>query len=410
MKKGLVIFCVLGAISLFYTNCSPTGFYVMSESSFSGSSTSLATGQLALPIKGNEANVMTVTLGCGYVNQPCVNVTICLPGTSTCQVIPNLLLDTGSSGLRIFKSAVTLNLTQALDASGRSLAQCISYMDGTSQWGPVKKADVMLGQLRASQVPIQIIDSTFPKASAIPSDCTDLDTASSGYNGILGLGIFKEDCGGGCQTSSNNRIYFGCTASTCTGTAVNTNDQVANPVNYLSTNNNGVILQLPVVGDTGVVSAVGYLVLGIGDQANDTPPAGVTYLPADTNGNFKTSFNGSTSSGFIDSGSNGIFFPGPASLTECSDASGYTGFYCPSVQNTFSATQMGASGGAQKVVPFNVGNASMLMANSSLKVFNNVAGKTDVFDWGLPFFLGRTVYIGLEDKTSILGTGPYWAF
>jgi hypothetical protein len=38
------------------------------------------------------------------------------------------------------------------------------------------------------------------------------------------------------------------------------------------------------------------------------------------------------------------------------------------------------------------------------------AGGSNSFDWGLPFYLGRNVYLGFEGKTSSLGTGPYWAF
>src|SRR4051812_16492133 len=62
----------------------------------------LVTGPNVLPITV-DGSLCSNTL---YPNKPCVSVTVCTPGTSTCQTINDILLDTGSWGLRVFKSAL----------------------------------------------------------------------------------------------------------------------------------------------------------------------------------------------------------------------------------------------------------------------------------------------------------------
>ena len=358
---------------------------------------------------GNNVLAITVNgpgLNNSYPNEPCVSVTICTPGTTTCQTINDILLDTGDQGLRIFKQALNVSLEQVTVGSG-SLAECIQYADGSSNWGPVQMASVILGNEPAVQIPIQVIDSTF---GTVPSTCgtPDQSPSAAGNNGIFGVGLFAQDCGSGCTNGANNGIYYSCSGSNCTGTAVALASQVQNPVGLLPKDNNGVILQLPSVPLGGSPSVNGSLVLGIGTQSNNGP-SGVTAYSANQLGEFTTTFNGTAYSSFIDSGSNGLFFPSPGSqLPDCPAPN--SGWYCPSSTASLSATNTGASGSPSGAVSFQIGNFDNLI-NSSNNVFDDIGGSTPgEFDWGLPFFFGRNVYVGLEGKGTSLGTGPYWAY
>jgi hypothetical protein len=184
--------------------------------------------------------------------------------------------------------------------------------------------------------------------------------------------------------------------------------QVQNPVALLPQDNNGVIVQLPGVPLGGSPSVKGSLVLGIGTQSNNLA-SGATAYAADPFGDFITDFNGISYTSFIDSGSNGLFFPSPSSSL-IPDCAAYSGWFCPSSTVSLSATNKGASGSPSGSVSFQIGNFDTLF-NSSNNVFDDIGGSLPGgFDWGLPFFLGRNIYVGLEGKTSSLGTGPYWAY
>jgi hypothetical protein len=326
-------------------------------------------------------------------------------------MINDILLDTGSFGLRIFKQALSVSLSQVQGTGGSgSVAECAQFADGASEWGPVQLADVILGGETAKNVPIQVIDSTFgtfPSACGIP-DATPL---AAGFTGILGVGVLVHDCGTACANQANNGIYYSLSSgstSTFTGTTVPLTNQVQNPVALLSTDNNGVIVELPTVPSNGSQSVNGILVLGIGTKTNNVP-SGVTAYNTNAFGEITTSLSG-TYSGIIDSGSNGLFFTPPSAglLPNCPSPN--SAWFCPLSITTLSAKNEGASGSPSSDVLFQIGNF-MSLINSPNNVFSNLGGSTPgLFDWGVPFYFGRTICVGIEGKVSSISTGPYFAY
>jgi hypothetical protein len=71
--------------------------------------------------------------------------------------------------------------------------------------------------------------------------------------------------------------------------------------------------------------------------------------------------------------------------------------------------------GASSSVSFNVANADSLFSTSDA-AFSDLGGPapggvSGAFDWGLPFFYGRNVYVAIEGKTvSGAPSGPFWAY
>src|ERR1700722_13239366 len=116
---------------------------------------------------------------------------------------------------------------------------------------------------------------------------------------------------------------------------------------------------------------------------------------------------------FLDTGSNGLFF-NDTGLTQCTD-SNLKQFYCPANPQAFSAMLQGQSGVSTNVA-CPVDSAATLGANGpTLVAFATLAGtfptavSTQTFDWGLPFYYGRTVYTAIENAATSVGMGPYVA-
>jgi hypothetical protein len=359
---------------------------------------------LAIQANGGQSN--------GFFNLLVTTITICVPGTSTCQTIPNVLVDTGSTGLRLLASSVSIGLPTMTDSAGNQLGNCASFAGNTYAWGPVATADVELAGETASKVPIQIINAaSFPAApDACSAGGTNTDANSLGTNGILGVGVTQQDCGSQCSaaTGALPPVYFGCPSSGCVVEAVSLQQQVQNPVGLFPQDNNGVVITLPATDAGGDPSASGSMVFGIGTQS-DNALVGVQVYTTDGLGNFSVTFNGSVYSGsFIDTGSNAFFFLNSNSLG-VPTCPVNTSFYCPASTLRYTAITSGTNG-TQNTIAFSIANANTLF-NTGNTVFNNVGGpNVGGFDLGLPFFFGRTVYVAIEGASTTGGTGPYYAF
>ncbi len=345
----------------------------------------------------------------GYnVNRLYTDVTICEAGSSSrCQTINHVLVDTGSSGLRLLASVLspTLNLRRLSGAAGLPLLNCAQFLDSTFAWGPVAIADVVLGDKTAAALPIQIMAE--PALNNAPSACsvggTPIDSALTlGANGILGLGVHREDCGSSCAVRVNNGFYYTCTSPACTatmGATASLTQQVQNPVPSFASDNNGMVIDLPGVDPDGAPSVTGSLVFGIGTQTNNRLTAG-TVLTTNSAGYISTLLAGKTmNTSFIDTGSNGLFFD-LASVPVCSGNS--ADFYCPPAVLPLAATLRGANA---RTVPisFAIDNAVRLFTGARNAVLPTLAGPIgdpDIFDFGLPFFYGRRVFIGIEAPSA----------
>ena len=298
-----------------------------------------------------------------------------------------------------------------MGSSGAPIVECAQFLDGFT-WGPVQTADVKLAGEQASAVPIQVIDErAFPN---IPAACSSSGVAEDtldklGANAILGIGLFRQDCGPACAFvgTSNPGLYYACPATGCQPAAVSLVNQLQNPVALFSRDNNGVVIQLPAVAAGGAFSVTGSLVYGIGTQSNNGLGS-AKVLAVDALGNITTIFGGqSYPSSFIDSGSNGIYFLDAATsgLSLCPDSAD---FYCPATPQSLSATNRGANG-VTIPAPFNVGNADAL--DTRFTAFNEIAGPNPGgFDFGLGFFFGRSVFTAIEGQGTPAGAGPYFAY
>jgi hypothetical protein len=359
-----------------------------------------------------------------YINGLYATITLCEPDTTNCQTIDHLLVDTGSTGLRVLGSELSLNLPGHTNRSDETLVECVQFVSG-SAWGPLHRADVRLGDQRISSLPIQVIgESRYP----VPEDCTGTpinDMNSLGAKGILGVGLFLQDCGTACSvTVSSNKnpgLYYACQttgAATCSITAVSLSEQIPNPIARLSEDNNGIVIDLPAVPEKGTGTVNGALYLGIGTRTNNTLGS-ATPLAVNNNG-LSYGYYGDNHQwyqGFLDSGSNSSAFL-DATTTGLPTCKGSTNWYCPASTESITLGLRRANGELTKEITFDIANTASLVAADDLFAFDNLVGpvadfSTDTnwfgFDLGLSFHFGRRIFVAIEEQSTPAGVGPFFA-
>ncbi|MEW6341156.1 MAG: DUF3443 family protein [Paraburkholderia sp.] len=398
---------------------SSTGSSTTTNTNGTNSSTSstnvLAADATAVPTTAGLTNTLAVSVsGTGIHNQPMVSVTICGSNTGAsgnCTTIPNAIVDTGSYGLRLFRSVIpdaTFNTLAAVpDSSNQTLAECAGFTSAYG-WGTVHLADIKLSGETATAVPIHVLQDP-SLTTAVPNTCksgTALTTpAALGGNGIMGIGVNLQDCGTPCALGLVSGVYY---TNAGAVTTVPVNQQVANPAAMLAQDNNGVILEMAQVADSGSATGSGTLVFGIDTQSNNTlSGAGATLFPNAAGGNFTAAYNGTTytNEAYFDSGSTALFLQDTSIPHDGSSL-----LYIPTTTQGRTAT-LNASGSSTVTLGFNIANGNTL-STSGNNAFNDLGVyATGALDFGLPAFYGRHVYYGFQGRTSTGGgTGPYVAY
>lgn len=388
------------------------------------------TGTPAGSARPATENTLTMTVdsgpaaASGAINHGYVTVRVCARNsTSQCVSVDHVLVDTASWGLRLVSSVLSasgVTLAPEVDSAGHTIEECVTFGGGQT-WGPVVTADVQLAGESVSALPVQLMDDTQSYANA-PASCGangTLINSVSGFNanGVLGIGVFAQDCGSSCVTASAPLpIYFGCTSGAgagCTAENVSLAQQVTNPVSLMEADNNGVLINLPnLVNANGDVSVQGSLVFGLSTQTDNVlPSVGLTVLGTNAAGDFVAAFGASSAlPAWIDSGSDAYEFDDP-SLATCAGPA-YVGYYCPanppialSAVNTGTGVNAGSG-----TVDFAITDPNSFVANAAAFAELGGGAGSSSFIWGMPFFYGRRIYIGLEQRTAGTFTGPYFAY
>lgn len=362
--------------------------------------------------RGVNAMPLAVRTPLSGYNRLVVQVTVCAPGTNRCATIDNIMVDTGSTGLRLQAAALpaSLHLPSLTGPSGGPMGECLRFVSSAA-WGPLRVADVHFAGLTAERLPVQVIEQG--AAPLRPASCENSGVQPTS-NGTLGIGTALDDCHSPCMQTADapHPHFFECGATACVPLvgSVPAAFRLPNPVTRLPTHNNGIVIELPLPAP-GAREAHGTLIFGVGTAANNQLGK-ARLLTLDANGRFTTQYKGQViADSYIDSGTESYIFADP-NLPRCPRVSWA---YCVEPEIRLEATVSGTNGEPIET-HFRVGNYQAIRdAHLGAMVGAAVApnGARSQFVWGAPFFLGRRVAVliqGLSPPNAPNIKGPLYAY
>lgn len=380
------------------------------------------------PTDPGSGNTVPLIVDGGYnydaINRPFIALRLCQSGTSNCQIFDHILVDTGSTGLRINQSQISSTLLAALTPityQNQNVYQCMQYAAGYD-FGQVFSADVRLADKFASSISIEIINDG--DQTGIPATCTGSTSFANlnemGAKGIIGINPYSYPdnnyTSGGVYLGSN---YTQVNDPTTIPTQLN-----INPVAALGSESSGFIMTLPSV--TGASNGIleGSLILGLNTESNNMissllAESLITVVTGSNDSSFPVGFFiSSTSAGGVgdtdsifDSGTPTYYFY--SSMQQCTGSQ--AGFYCPtSTANSWNSTITPESGSAislaVQIIGYSAIDQSIMPGLGEVASYSNL----DLTLYGLTFFFGHSIYVGLMgpagSTNTPLGTSPVWGY
>lgn len=346
-------------------------------------------------------------------NRMTIGVTLCPVGATDrtrCRAIPHVMVDTGSTGLRIQATAIrgsVHDFAPALSRQNRPLVECQKFVGVHNYaWGSIRRADVYIGTEVVHDLAVEFVNDPDYRA---PRSCRSNSTVTS--NGTLGIGWRRIDA-----------LTFQAYGSSGNPTlnAQNDDNHLHNPVAMLATHNNGEVFDFPALKD-GDTSVPGTITFGVDTDASNTIPASASYVPLDRNGHFTTTlFKRSYPDSYIDSGTTDLTFAS-TQIRKCPGTIATNSYFNPS--NTYFAATLHENPGAlpadgtrdpDVAIRFLIADQPTSCNAHPPDVGYTATGTKapDLFVWGAPFFIGRRVFLvqGRNAGGSSAETGQLYAF